>query len=167
MPAQASKKGAAAAQPLTGDVPASALRYAAARKWQARRARTPQHGARATPSRAHVACKCHHLTHAPAHTHAHLPRGTQQAEDRFLLEPACAWRPGGGSSARGDDGDEAVVPFSVFGVFDGHGGKDAAEECVRGMVPALTAALVRCWGGGRALRWRCGRGALARRTARV
>jgi hypothetical protein len=31
----------------------------------------------------------------------------------------------------------------VFGVFDGHGGKDAAEECVRSMLPALLTALVR------------------------
>jgi serine/threonine protein phosphatase PrpC len=87
----------------------------------------------------------------------------QQAEDRFLLEPSCAWRPtGAGAPSSGVD-DASVVPFSVFGVFDGHGGKDAAEECVRGMLPALTAALVRCGGGARARGRCCGRAPLARR----
>ena len=63
----------------------------------------------------------------------------QQAEDRFLLEPACEWHPAaceGGPAA-------AAVPFSLFGVFDGHGGKAAAEACVARMLPELLAALVR------------------------
>ena len=51
-----------------------------------------------------------------------------------MLEPACKWQPASNAPP---------VPFALFGVFDGHGGKDAAEECVLKMLPALEAALVR------------------------
>ena len=69
------------------------------------------------------------------------PRRAQQAEDRFLLEPTCEWHPA--ACEAGSAATAAPVPFSLYGVFDGHGGKAAAEACVARMLPELLAALVR------------------------
>jgi len=51
------------------------------------------------------------------------------AEDRFLLEPNCASECYGGTA------------YALFAVFDGHGGKQTSELCVRQFLPALQAAL--------------------------
>jgi hypothetical protein len=64
-----------------------------------------------------------------------------------LLEPDCAWQPvsAPGASAA------PPVPFGLYAVFDGHGGKAAAEACVAHMLPELLAALVRAWRPARAV----------------
>ena len=56
-----------------------------------------------------------------------------------MLEPACEWHPA--ACAGGEQAPPG--PFGLYGVFDGHGGKAAAEACVAHMLPELLAALVR------------------------
>lgn len=53
-------------------------------------------------------------------------RKVQKGEDKDLCELAVQWR---------------THHFSVFGLFDGHGGRAAAEHCVERIVPELLAAL--------------------------
>ena len=69
------------------------------------------------------------------------PRGAQpkvmKGEDKWFATPDARWVPPGASP----DDPDVHCHFSAFGLFDGHGGKDAAEHCVETMLPCLLAAL--------------------------
>lgn len=60
-------------------------------------------------------------------------RSWRMAEDAFLLAPSLAWQP-----RRGDP-----MQLSLFGVFDGHGGKAAAGLLSSDLQHHLFDALVR------------------------
>ena len=53
-------------------------------------------------------------------------RKVMKGEDKSFASPGVQWR---------------GVSFDAFGLFDGHGGKDAAEHCADRFVPALIEAL--------------------------
>ena len=53
-------------------------------------------------------------------------RKVMKGEDKSFAAPGAEWR---------------GVRFDAFGLFDGHGGKDAAEHCAEAFVPALLNAL--------------------------
>ena len=53
-------------------------------------------------------------------------RKVMKGEDKSFAAPDVTWR---------------GVHFSIFGLFDGHGGKTAAEHCVDTFVPCILAAL--------------------------
>ena len=64
-------------------------------------------------------------------------RKVMKGEDKWFATPDARWVPPGASP----DDPDAHCHFSAFGLFDGHGGKDAAEHCVETMLPCLLAAL--------------------------
>lgn len=136
-PAAPSPRGNA----TSGVVDRSELRYAAARKWQARA------GARSSRAFGVHAWRDPALRAPSAASDAARSPGAraQQAEDRYLLEPDCAWQPAVAPGAAASP----PVPFALFAVFDGHGGKAAAEACVAHVLPELLAALVRARRGAR------------------
>lgn len=53
-------------------------------------------------------------------------RKVMKGEDKSFAQPDVAWR---------------GAHFSVFGLFDGHGGKAAAEHCCDALVPCILDAL--------------------------
>ena len=64
-------------------------------------------------------------------------RKVMKGEDKWFATPDARWVPPGASP----DDPDVHCHFSAFGLFDGHGGKDAAEHCVETMLPCLLAAL--------------------------
>ena len=66
-------------------------------------------------------------------------RKVQKGEDFDLIEPCAGWTPTRVGSKSGRDED--AVEFAMFGLFDGHGGKDCAAHCQESFLREFLAAL--------------------------
>eukprot|EP00873_Tetraselmis_striata_P021650 jgi/Tetstr1/441914/TSEL_030121.t2 len=62
----------------------------------------------------------------------HLGKAVQKGEDTWLLQPNLSWL---------DASSGSEAPFSVFGLFDGHGGKGAANYASKNLLKHVLAAL--------------------------
>ena len=72
-------------------------------------------------------------------------RKVMKGEDKSFASPDVVWTParvdGDGAEGCSASPPPSSCHFSVFGLFDGHGGKAAAEHCAETLVPCILDAL--------------------------